>query len=745
MDKMKEFFRKHKKETIIGYILLCILYMVIQIVRPRSVQYMGLFSVKKIVMHTLIFLCVGLAMYAVALVEPVKGQTPKSKHKLLNKLPEIWEKYGKFIGLVLVFVGTLYATVYVYRTDIRVSMNTTKDSIISSVGAGKIEITEDVQKITQKFTTTETELIGISPWFFMENPMEGRSGKIHAVVLKDDQVEIANTTIDVSEISNGFSWKIMFHEREVQADEKTYELVLDFPEDISEYKISMAVSNQGMEKAIVNEEEGEFGLSLKAHLDLNHFVRPYFLVICGVLLGFSLLLYYLLNIKKADLAWVAFFSVLVVGAVFGFLITPYMVPDEETHLDMAYRYADILMGTGNTDDAHCLKRVDDSEKVLISDPTLDNYRYIYENMGKMVENEEIIEANATANSGAYLFMHLPGAIGIALARILNLGSVQLLFLGRFMGLLVFALAVFIGMKKLPFGKATLFALAMLPITLQQANSFSYDSILFAAVLLFSCYILHMAYGEEELNVLDLIIVCVLGIAIIYCKSGAYTPVVFAFLLIPMKKFATKAAYYMCMGSLCLVFILGFFVKNIKVVNTGAQVTNKVMGIETAMSVPNYSVGYLLQNPVTLFDVMNNTIADKTDFYIQSMFGQHLGWIQIEIANIFVIAFALLLMLSAFRSKGEKQFVTVGNKWWIFIVTMASTILVLLGMLISWTPITYVSVEGVQGRYFFPILMLGCMLLRNSKLTFDKNADREIMFATYMTTVLSAFCFMHVVL
>ena len=255
----------------------------------------------------------------------------------------------------------------------------------------------------------------------------------------------------------------------------------------------------------------------------------------------------------------------------------------------------------------------------------------------------------------------------------------------------------------------------------------------------------MAYDDKSISGIDLFIVCLLGIAIIYCKSGAYTPICFSYLLIPAKKFANKKEYTTFVSGLGITYILAFLAKNIKVVNTGAEVTNKVMGIETAMSVPNYSVGYLLQNPVTLFDVMNNTIADKTDFYIQSMFGQHLGWIQIEIANIFVIAFALLLMLSAFRAKGEKQFVTVGNKWWIFIVTMASTILVLLGMLISWTPITYVSVEGVQGRYFFPILMLGCMLLRNSKLTFDKNADREIMFATYMTTVLSAFCFMHVVL
>ena len=149
--------------------------------------------------------------------------------------------------------------------------------------------------------------------------------------------------------------------------------------------------------------------------------------------------------------------------------------------------------------------------------------------------------------------------------------------------------------------------------------------------------------------------------------------------------------------------------------------------------------------IMTFTFPTPSIADKTDFYIQSMLGQHLGWIQVELANVLVIAFAIILMLSAFRARGEKQYVTTGNKWWILVITCASAALVLIGMLVSWTPITYVSVEGVQGRYFFPILLLGLMMLRNSKIIFDKNADRAVAYAGYATTVIAALCFIHVVL
>ena len=93
LDKIKDFFKRHKKGTIIGYVLLCLLYMIVQLVRPRSQQYIGLYSVKGIIMYTIIFLCAGIAMYAVAFIEPINGQTPKSKLRFPETILKLWEKY----------------------------------------------------------------------------------------------------------------------------------------------------------------------------------------------------------------------------------------------------------------------------------------------------------------------------------------------------------------------------------------------------------------------------------------------------------------------------------------------------------------------------------------------------------------------------------------------------------------------------------------------------------------------------
>jgi uncharacterized membrane protein len=52
-------------------------------------------------------------------------------------------------------------------------------------------------------------------------------------------------------------------------------------------------------------------------------------------------------------------------------------------------------------------------------------------------------------------------------------------------------------------------------------------------------------------------------------------------------------------------------------------------------------------------------------------------------------------------------------------------MILMGMLLTWTPFGNVSVEGVQGRYFTPLLLLASLLGRNNSLLLNSNKDRGI--------------------
>ena len=50
------------------------------------------------------------------------------------------------------------------------------------------------------------------------------------------------------------------------------------------------------------------------------------------------------------------------------------------------------------------------------------------------------------------------------------------------------------------------------------------------------------------------------------------------------------------------------------------------------------------------------------------------------------------------------------------------------MLLTWTPRDHISIEGVQGRYFIPFMPAFLLLLRNGRLTWNRPAERGLLYA-----------------
>ena len=162
----------------------------------------------------------------------------------------------------------------------------------------------------------------------------------------------------------------------------------------------------------------------------------------------------------------------------------------------------------------------------------------------------------------------------------------------------------------------------------------------------------------------------------------------------------------------------------QVLNTTAETS--AVGATAGNSVAmGYTVGYFLQNPWKLIQMLANTVADKTEFYLESIVGQKMGWVEIEISRLIFVGFLVLFLVSMLKVRGEKQYVTAGQKWWISIVCLLSMGMILMGMLLTWTPFGYVSIEGVQGRYFTPLLLFASLLGRNDIVLLNKNKDQAV--------------------
>ena len=315
----------------------------------------------------------------------------------------------------------------------------------------------------------------------------------------------------------------------------------------------------------------------------------------------------------------------------------------------------------------------------------------------------------------------------------------MLMVARWCNLAFFAACVWWCMKKLPFGKMALAVIAFFPMTIQQCNSFSYDAVITSVLFLFSTYIICMTYEEKPLKGSDVVIVSILGALLVYGKSGVYLPVCLAALLIPTKKFGAVWKKFAAAGSLVAIAMLSYINRNsgtvTQVMSTTAETSavGATAGNAVAMG---YTVGYFLQNPWKLIQMLANTAADKVEFYLESIVGQKMGWVEIEISRVVFVGFFILFLISMLKVRGEKQYVTSGQKWWISIVCLLSAGMILMGMLLTWTPFGYVSIEGVQGRYFTPLLLLLSLLGRNNSVLLHENKDRAILCGSMMMQLIA---------
>lgn len=654
----------------------------------------------------------------------IAGEQKKEK---LKTAPAVFETVKRFYSRYrLLFGGLLTAGIvaalffYVYDTQIRIVMNTTERAeIISASSTEEPEIltfAEAEDEIVQIVKCKEETLTGLG---VMISVPEGAvpMGTLAARVTDLNSGEVlSENMLDMANAIDGEYINFLFTHEVNDGAAHSFEIRLTPSEEL-----------KATELGIYTNEEGD--LLTQVHKYFNIFLKKYFFFMFVAAELFAVLFYWMVFVKKCKVETTVLVSLLFLGWVYNFLLLPYMAPDERTHIDMTYRYSNDLLGipyTGN--EVTLAKRVDDTKIELVENPALSNYYIVFNELLQGVQDDSLVITNTTANTYAPIFVYLPAVLGMTLARLLGFGSIAMLMLARWCNLAFFAVCVWWCMKKLPFGKMALAVIALFPMTIQQCNSFSYDAVITSILFLFSTYIICMTYEDKPIKISDAAIVSVLSGLLVYGKSGVYLPVCLAALLIPTKKFGCLWKKLAVAGSLMGIAMLSYINRNsgtvTQVMATTAETSAVGATAGNAVSM-GYTVGFFLQNPWKLIQMLCNTVADKSEFYLESIVGQKMGWVEIEISRVIFVGFLVLFMISMLKVRGEKQYVTSGQKWWISIVCLLSAGMILMGMLLTWTPYGHVSIEGVQGRYFTPLLLLLSLAGRNNIVLLNDNKDRGI--------------------
>lgn len=342
---------------------------------------------------------------------------------------------------------------------------------------------------------------------------------------------------------------------------------------------------------------------------------------------------------------------------------------------------------------------------------------------KVIDQRNLQKADAssyfvpTLNSIGYATQ----ALGIGMGRALGLSFHIQFLLGKLGNILLYILICYWAIKKAVRYKAIICAIALLPTAFQIACGYSYDPTVNAFILLgCSMFISEMMMPNRRLEwknaALMLAAFCIGSF-----PKAIYVPLVLLLLLLPSSKFADRKSKIYFKAGIIGVFIvlMSSFVVPALLATPG---TGDLRGGQNVSMIDQLS--YVLHNPLTYAKILIKTVVGSslslfsaaiyTIPYMQSLVTD--GGLSSLIPALMMISMISLLYVSFTdcRKEGTTQELKTGIRWWIFVAIAVVICLIWTSMYLAFTPVGEGIINGVQGRYFIPLIFLGAVLLNPRK-------------------------------
>ena len=422
------------------------------------------------------------------------------------------------------------------------------------------------------------------------------------------------------------------------------------------------------------------------------------------------ILVYVLQAKNFSLHRMYLLCGLLVGSLYLVILPPLSAPDEWAHYASAYRISNYLVGEeAVSEDGYIMVQVEEMSGNAQARPDAGEYQYYWENYFGKETNDEMIPSNQRGNQ-TFLASYVPQALGITLARLLRLNFASRILFGRIFNLIWSVLAVSLAIRWMPFGKKILFAVAMLPMSLHELASNSYDAWIIAFSMLFIAYCMKLAYEKEKVEKRDVaVLACLIGL-LAPCKI-VYAPIIGLCLLIPKEKFGNIKRWGVSAAIVLGALIVMMLIVNGQTLSWYAEADVSDNYVSHAGE-QGYTFSYFLEHPIELPVIMLNTLKVSGILYMKTMLGWRLGQLDInlQISDVFFVILIILVIAFFIPGVDEPKVFCRGNKVWMVVLIGAVAFLTMFSMLVAWTAISSDVITGVQGRYFLPVLPLGAMVL-----------------------------------
>ncbi len=626
-----------------------------------------------------------------------------------------------------------------------------------------------------------SRLYGLSMNFHIFNRVQ--HGRVFVDLLDSRGQVIASASDDMTTILDN-TFKGFIFDREIRPDrDSRYTIHLYIQPETAEDRIALWKSRGDYEGfgLMENGKKTTGALALQyttAHVGGD--IYGFYAIISALVIVGLQLLYFMIFVKKCKTETAFRAAALIMGLVFA-LFTPVAGgPDEYVHIATSYKISNKIMGVPSPEKGGRLY-IRECDNVIPLDATVEynafSFQQMYEGLYTGTEGKTDLVEVKGRDTGVFRPAYLPQALGITVARLLNLGFVPLILMGRIFALLFYIAAVYFAVKIMPVFKTTLALCALLPMSMQLAANFCYDNFILATAFLFTALVFDLAYTKEKISVKNLILPTAV-LCLLTPVKPIYIVMALLVFIIPNGKFkdkkfalAAKTAMMAVGVVLWMVINMGSVIGTLKpketkpaapkkeTVQTTRQTPREVeeIGLQYPYDLfiranppreqeifwdpesdllPNgdsryyYSVSYILTHLRQTIKLVMNTITTHSGKYLRTMIGTRLGEIivvDLTASWIWFCLIVMVLLLSVLDVNGRQPAHKGLAKWlgaFIFIGVMGLSV----AACIMWTPINYTTVFGVQGRYFLPAFPLMVMFFSNKIVTLTKKIDDILIYS-----------------
>lgn len=443
-------------------------------------------------------------------------------------------------------------------------------------------------------------------------------------------------------------------------------------------------------------------------------------------------------------AKIAFLLIVLFGLAYMIVMQPGSVPDEPYHFQSSYKLSNTLMMMPDEGDTIQMRA---DIAAFLQNPDLYNTAISGERYGVLANAFEVFsgETGQTAVAAISSFdfgsnppqLKLASAIGIVIARFFGLGAIPLFYAGRIANLLFFAFLLYWAVRVTPIAKKTFIAVALLPMTLQLAASYSYDAGIIGLGMLLTALLISAIYGKGEISTGKLIAIAVMAALLAPCKV-IYAVIIAMIVFIPASRFKSSKHSLLYKASVLLVALLSIMVLRLGSILTVAGVDGSGPSVDFRGTEQGtfYTLGDLASDPLHAVAVYLRTFAQMGDFYLSTTLGCEPGWFQQDLfmPDYVVVALVLFLVVSTLVSVDDKADIPAVHRVVYFLIFFVVVLAAMASMFLGWTFNTENVVQGVQGRYFLPALVLLLLSIRTPKVMAYAKLNLWVPFLAYSVNV-----------